>query len=187
MKTLNSLLAPVLGTTLLAAIALNSQAQSPQETLQLKMKISTVTTNENGGFVKATLTDKSISKDCISELGLTNKPPLVLAYTVGGDLNGDIIEVVNSATGERLCQKLRLLFPLTLSNGSGTEVQQLVYVFSDQQSENVGCGLVTRRTLKNNRTAITGTLNFYVLPEGTNGLMICKATFNTTKPLSTNP
>lgn len=181
MKNPKLLLAAIIG----FMFALGIAGASAQERLQLNFHATCVRTNDSGGLVKRLVSDKTLVRECISDLALTNKQHLVLAYTVGGDMNGDVIEVVNPKTGASACRKLRLLFPMTLSNGDGTVVTQLVYVFGEQQSENVGSGVVTRRTLRNNKVQVTGTLNFYILPEGTNSLEICRASFNTTKPLPT--
>ncbi|HLP78235.1 MAG TPA: hypothetical protein VK327_15120 [Candidatus Paceibacterota bacterium] len=179
MKHPKLLLALVLG----VVCAVHSTSISAQERLQLNFQATCLATNDFGDLVKSRVTDKSWVRACVSDLAITNKQSLALAYTVGGDYNGDVIEVVNRDTGAQMCRKLRLLFPMTLSKGDGSEVNQLVYVFGEQQSENVGCGMITRRILRNNRTVVSGTLNFYVLPEGTNGLRLCRASFKTLNPL----
>ncbi|MBC8095546.1 MAG: hypothetical protein H7Y43_07020 [Akkermansiaceae bacterium] len=177
MKSPKLLMAAVLGARFFGAASANAQ-----ERFQLKLRAARVGTNAAGAILKATLSEKTLVQQCVADLGITNRPPLVLAYTVGADLNGDAIEVVNRTTGEARCRKLRLLFPDTLSNGDGSYTQQFVNVFLPEPGDPIGSGIVTRKVLKNNRVFISGQINFRML-EGTNGLRIYNATFESIRPL----
>jgi hypothetical protein len=178
MKSPKLLLVAILGLAVLSATAAPGQ-----EKFQIHYRATVKGTNDSGRIVKARQTERSLIKECATDEGITNRRPLVLAYHVGGDLNGDVIEVINKNTGEVHCQKLRLLFPLTFTNGDESEIHQFVYVFSDQQSESVGSGMVTRKALRHGRTLISGSINFFLLPDGTNGLRFCNAHFSGSKPL----
>jgi len=178
MKSLKSLLVALLGLAVVSATAAPGQ-----EKFQIKFHATVKGTNDSGRIIKTRQTERSLIRECAIDDGLTNRRPLVLAYDVGGDLNGDVIEVINKNTGEVHCQKLRLLFPLTFTNADESKVQQFVYVFSDQQSESVGSGIVTRKALRHGRTLIQGEINFFLLPDDTNGLRFCTARFSGSKPL----
>lgn len=178
MKSPKSLLVAILGLAVLSATAAHAQ-----EKFQIKFRATVRGTNDSGRIFKARQTERTLIRECATDEGVTNRRPLVLAYNIGGDLNGDVIEVVNKSSGEVICQKLRLLFPKTLTNGDESQVDQFVYVFTDQQSESVGSGIVTRKALRHGRTLISGSINFFLLPDGTNGLRFCTANFSGTRPL----
>lgn len=173
----------MLGLAILSTTALSTTAAQAQEKFQIHFRATLTTTNDSGRIIKKRWTERTLIKQCIADQGITNHPPLVLAYNVGGDFNGDVIEVINKKTGEVLCQKLRLLFPQTLINGGENQVHQSLFVFTDQQSDSVGSGIVSRKLLRHNRTLIDGSVNFFLLPDGTNGLQLVKAHFTGSKPL----
>jgi hypothetical protein len=175
MKSLKQLILILTGAVLAVSAA------NAQERYQLQFRGSAYSTNESGELSKSTFTHNTLIQDCIRDLGLTNNPKLLLVYNLNADLNGDIIEVIGNRTGQVFCQKLRLLFPVTLSNGDGSDVTQLVYVFPDSSSEEVGRGIVHKSISPNGKTRISGNLNFHLPADGTNSVRICNASFNTSR------
>jgi hypothetical protein len=173
------LTASVIGLVLMAFTA------SGQEKYQLQFRGSCTSTNESGDLLKEKITHKTLIQECIADLGLTNKPKLALVYHVNADFNGDIIEVSDSQTGDFLCQKMRLLFPITMESGDGSEMHQLIEVFAPGGNDPVGHGFVTKRISSNGKVKISGNLTFSLPAEGSRPLRICTATFNSSKLITT--
>ena len=177
MKALNQLAAIVLG------LVLGASTTYSQEQYSIEFTGYSVSTNENGALVKRPLNNQAFYRECIADLGITNKPKLSLVYNVGADFNGDVMEVRRTRDGELLCQKLRLLFATSVSNLNGTETHQHVHVFTMEPGDPIGEGKVVRKTTKG-RTQINGELVFMLPAEGTNSLKICRATFHSIRRIN---
>jgi hypothetical protein len=177
-------------TSVCAAILLLTLSGSAQELLQLKFQGKCLGTNESGQIVKQNVNNTSILKEFADRNGITNLSSLALVYHVAGDERGDVIEVVNAATSEIVWQVYGLLFPVDLPSGDGSQLSRFVYMYNDQQSVSMGSGMLKERISldrhgKTNRS-ITGDLQFYLLPDSSNGLRTCTATISASKIFTTN-
>jgi|GEM_PF-6313904 hypothetical protein len=178
MKTLRQL---ALG--LLSIALLSSVTHAQENRYQLQFRGTAVSTNEFGDYSKQTINQNTLIAECVSDLALTNKPKLMLVYHENADFNGDVIEVIGSKTGQVFCQKLRLLFPASMSNPSGSEVTQFVYVFPVNGNDAIGQGVITKKTNKG-KTRINGQLIYLLPPDGNNPVKIINATLNSSKQVN---
>jgi hypothetical protein len=161
-----------------------------QELLQLKLQVKALSTNEAGRLVKQNINNETLLRDFADSNGITNLNSLALVYHVAGDERGDVIEIVDTTTGNLLSQVFGLLFPVDLPTGDGSQLSRFVYLYNDQQSVSMGSGMLRERIAltkqgNTNRT-INGELQFYLLPDATNGLRMCTGTINASKLFSTN-
>ncbi|HYG22876.1 MAG TPA: hypothetical protein VEH04_08845 [Verrucomicrobiae bacterium] len=172
-----------LAAALIALIATGLAAQAQQERFEIELRGAYWTTNDAGNMVRQIVTHNTYKRECIVDLGITNRIRTMLVYHAGADFNGDIIEVVQRGNDQVLCQKLRLLFPTTLANNSGSEVRKLVRVFTVGGNDHVGEGLVTRKVTRNGRVLLGGDITFELPADGTNGVRLCRVRFNSVRQL----
>lgn len=179
MNTLKQLAVTILA-TLLTTGALHAQ----QERFEIELRGTSWTTNESGGLVRSTINQNTYIRECIRDLGLTNRPRMMLVYHAGADFNGDYIEVAHRNSGETRCLKLRLLFPSELSNNDGSHIRKKINVFTPAGNDHVGEGFVTRKVTRNGRVRLTGEILFELPADGVNGRRLVRATFNSVRHLN---
>ena len=162
-----------------ALLSYSASAQPSADTAPIRFSATCRSVNDSGKIVTRNVSNNTLIRDCARENDVTNRAPLRLVYHFGGDQNGDTIEVVHRKTGEVICTKFKLLFAQeSLSNDDGSETVQLVKVFSDSQSEEVGTAVIRKITNANGKVRLTGTLNYFIPVDGTNSAQICTGTFS---------
>lgn len=176
MKSLKQLAIGLLGVVLTV-----SAAHGQENKYQLQFRGTSVSTNEAGELSRRTITQNTLVSECIADMGLTNKPKLMLIYHENADFNGDVIEVIGSRTGQLFCQKLRLLFPTTISSFDGADVTQIVSVFPADGNDAIGQGYINKKVSANGKGRISGELIYTLPAQGTNALQLCTASFNTSR------
>ncbi|HET7624361.1 MAG TPA: PepSY domain-containing protein [Verrucomicrobiae bacterium] len=186
MKPKNILISACAG---LLFASLTATAQETPEMLNLRIRGSCQTTNENGNLIKQPLSNRTILREWADKNGVTNRHSLALVYHVKGDERGDVIEIVDAHTGEILQPWLGIFFPVELSNPDDTKTVRLSELFNSQQSTEMGFATLKDRPTNKKHAdhIISGDLNFYLTPDKTNGLRICAAKIMTLKTFTPKP
>src|SRR5262245_36809112 len=188
-------LVTTLGIFALGTAALRAQ-EAQGELLQLRFVGSCRTTNESGVIINQAVNNRSLLKDYADVHTFTNANTLALVYHSQGDERGDVIQIVNSRTGEILADVIALFFSIDLPAGDGSQVAKEVSLFNSQQSFAIGSGMLKEQLLNKKGAPdhrVTGTLQYYLLPAADDGLRLCTATINAARtfvprspPVSTN-
>jgi hypothetical protein len=160
--------------------ALLCYSASAQDSAQIRFSAACRTLNGAGNIVRKNISNQTLIRECATDNNVTNRHPLELVYHFNGDQNGDTIEVVNRKTDAVVCTKFKLLFPMEMiSNDDGSETVQLLKVFGDQQSEEIGTAVVRKTTNAKGKVRVSGSINYFMLGDSeTNSPSICTGTFN---------
>jgi hypothetical protein len=174
----------------IAGLLLFAVCGNAQDLLSVTFHATCFTTNDAGDALTKIIDNRSILKQVADDNSITNKKDLVLVYHVAGDMNGDTIEAIDRSTGALVQQKYRLLFPMVIPSADGVNGSQFTGVFPDQQPDSVGTAVISQHTTFDRngnmrKSVYQGSINYYVLPNGTNGLIFCTGTFTTGKAVTT--
>ncbi|HLP77399.1 MAG TPA: hypothetical protein VK327_10835 [Candidatus Paceibacterota bacterium] len=150
-----------------------------QELYQLKFGGKSSSVNSSGDEKTTSISDRTLVRDWSQRAGIPYNKNLVLAFHRNVDSRGDAIEVVDKKTGETVTTVAPLFFPETAASTTsrGVAERHFAYVYNLYQSDySRGTAVMNENTsVKNgvtNRFVMTGEMQWYVLPEGTNGLRI---------------
>jgi hypothetical protein len=177
---------------LLTSALLCSIAANAQEVLQLKFTAKCQSTNDAGRLIKENVNNKTILQAYADQNGITNLNSLALVYAVNGDERGDVIQVVDAYTGAALSHIYGLFFAVDLPTvEDGSRFSRFAYMFNTQQSYEMGSALLSERIKidkqgNTNRT-VNGNIQFYLTPDGTNGLRLCSGTISAGKAFTLSP
>jgi hypothetical protein len=163
-----------------------------QEVLQLKVNVKCQSTNDIGEPVKQKISNQTLLQGYADQHGLTNLNSIALVYAVNADERGDVIQVVDAYTGAVLSQLYGVFFPLDLPTATdGSQFSRFAYLYNSQQSYEMGSALLSERikTDKHGNTnrTVNGDIQFYLTPEGTNGLRLCSGTISAGKAFTLKP
>lgn len=168
----------------LCVVAANGQG-TPQEMLQVKFDGVCRGTNDAGDYIRELVNNKSLLRDYAEQNGITNRRSIDLVYLPKGDERGDVIAVVDANTGAVLFHEFALFFSKDLPTADGSQISKFAYIFNHQTSDSIGSAMLRELLLDRRGNAIhiiTGNLQFFLPPDGTNGLRLCTATVTTGKP-----
>ena len=151
------------------------------------------TTDSGGKIVPKAISNKSLLQDYAAAHGVTNTSGLSLAYHVGGNDLGDMIDVINLSDGASVATIFGLYFGedfgrMGLLSKSGKQMKRIEYVYTDQNSHSLGSVLLTDYYFfdsdgHTNNTLILGQMQYLILPNATHtNVQICSGSFTTTKP-----
>ena len=171
--------------------ALNTRAQSE---LSLTFRGTCLQTNAAGKIVTSRISNQTLLSEAAQAGGRTDTKGLALVYHIQGSSFGDTIDVVATTNGAVLRTVFGLYFGddqglgrYALTNGPGTEVHRIDYIYTDQSSHSLGASLTVKKYLTTPggavRTSISGQMEWLVTPDGTNGTKVCSGTFVTGKVL----
>lgn len=184
-KQLLSLKAGLLLTA--CAVALGAGAQ---DKYQLRFNGRSSSVNSSGVESTKVITEKTLVRDWSRRAGVTNSNNLVLALHRNVDSRGDAIEVVDRKTGDTITTVAPLFFTESAvsSSGKGTVEKRFAYVYNLYHAEfSRGTAILNENTSikngKTNRFLVSADMQWYEVPEGTNGLRIDSGTFKTLKKL----
>ncbi|HYG23110.1 MAG TPA: hypothetical protein VEH04_10030 [Verrucomicrobiae bacterium] len=149
------------------------------------------TVDSSGKAVRRAINDRTLILEWAGRAGVTNYRNLVLAFHPNVDARGDSIEIVNARTGAHVTTVFPLFFPETaaVTTRNGTVERRFAYVYNLYQAEfSRGTAILTEQALVNkqgrtNRFIVSGQMQWYQLPEGSNNLRFCSGTFKVNKPI----
>jgi len=150
------------------------------------------TTNSQGKIISRPSNNKTWLQDFASQNGLATNG-LALAYHLNGDVNGDLIEVVNTATGD-LITPLYGLYKTTsdgrtfLTNNNASQVRAITFVYGNQLSHSVGSVLVNEKYFMDpngntNRAVLQWQMHFILIATNSQPMTIYSGTFVTGKAI----
>jgi hypothetical protein len=177
--------------SLLAAVAIGVNPAQAQDRYRLTFKGTASSVDASGNENVRSITDKALIQEWAGRAGTTDFKNLALAFHRDVDGRGDAIEIVNRKDGSFVTTVFPLYFPQSASvtTPKGTTQKRFAYVFNLHQAEfSRGTAVLNQQTIVNkkgqtNRFVTTGEMQWYQLPEGTNGLRICSGTFKVSKPI----
>jgi hypothetical protein len=153
-------------------------------------------TNAAGKFVTTRISNQTLLMEAAQAGGRTDTKGLALVYHFNGSSFGDTIDVINVTNGIAYKSLFGFFFgdsaPLgrvALTNGPGTEVHRIDYIYTDQNSHSLGASLSTQRfpaatgATGTMHPSISGQMEWLITPDGTNASKLCTGTFTTGKVL----
>lgn len=175
---------------LLTTLALGLGAQA-QNLYQLHFKGTSSTLDSSGKEVVTRITDKTLIHDWAAKVGASDFRNLILVLHRDVDSRGDTIEVVNKKTKEWVTTAFPLFFPesTSITTPKGTIEKRFAYVYNLNHSEfSRGTAIMDQQTVVNkkgqtNRFVVKAEMQWYEVPEGTNGFRINSGTFKAGKQL----
>ena len=176
------------------ALVFTALSARTQEELSVTIRATCLQTNAAGKFVTTRINNQTLLMEAALAGGRTDTKGLALVYHFQGSSFGDTIDVVNVTNGIAYKTLYGFFFgdsaPLgriALTNGPGTEVHRIDYIYTDQNSHSLGASLTTQRFPAGQggttRPSITGQMEWLVTPDGTNATKLCTGTFMTGKVL----
>jgi len=157
-------------------------------------------TNATGNIVATPITDQTLLADRAHAGGITDLSTVAIVYHIGGDPKGDTVEII-STNGTKLAFEFGFWFGSdpslgrsALTSGNGNEVRRVdpLYtlensIYTHSNPDSIGSAFVTKRFLTdtngNTLARIEGTMSWGVVPQGTNGTIMCIGHFTLGKPL----
>lgn len=184
--------------TMLGLLVFSIQVRA-QNIYQVQFRGTAQTTNDAGDIVARPINNNTLIQDAATKTGATNTQSLQLVYHINGTENsgtfGDTIEVLNTSTHTTIYTNFSFFsgstFGQQLVNTDETQAVRLCDVFTPQATslsgEDEGTALINQRAIMKNgqlkKLITSGTVLFFIAPEGTNGESICNATFNISKAI----
>lgn len=177
---------------LVLLLALSGWCTAEAQSLhRLTFKGTSRTVDSTGASITRRITDASLVREWAGRAGVTNFKHLVLAFQPDVDSRGDSIQVVNAKTGQFVTTAFPLFFPETAAAATPRQRKEkrFAYVFNLYQAEvSRGTAILTEQAFINkqgrtNRFVVSGEMQWYQLPEGTNALRFCSGTFKVNKPI----
>lgn len=182
-----------------AGLVMSASAQQYIE-YQFVFRGTAYTTNETGNIVATPITDQTLLADRAAGGGITDLSTVAIVYHINGDPKGDTVEVV-STNGTSLAFEFGFWFGSdsslgrsALTSGNSNEVRRVDYLYTLENStythsnpDSIGAAFTTKRFLTdtngNTNPTIEGTMTWGVVPQGTNGTIMCTGHFTLGKPM----
>jgi len=169
MKKQNLLIVTAVASLLTSLGLQSSRAQ------QFKAVLSAVciSTNQEGGLVYRSFSNRNLIHDCAEEQGITNLTGLRLVF----DLGNNALEVVRGTNQTAICTPLTFQDTVSLPNTNKTKVELLAAVFVETNTVASGTLAATERFSygsSNQLTGfrLTGRIQYSVAASGTNSAKI---------------
>jgi hypothetical protein len=158
-------------TVLFASFGL--QARSAQELFKAAFSAICVSTNQGGGLVYRSISNRNLIRDCAAEQGLTNLAGLRLVF----NLSNNALEIVRGTNQTLVCTPLTFEDTVSLANTNKTKVELLASVFVETNNVASGTLAATERFVygsSNQLTGfrLTGRIQYSVAASGTNSAKI---------------
>ena len=179
------------GRAILLLLLTIGAAANGQTLYKLTFKGTSSTLDASGNAVDQRLDNKALIRQWAGHVGVSNFTGLQLVFHRHADSNdGDAIEVVRK-DGSLVVTAFPMTFPepAVETSTKGSLERRFAYVYNLNHSEfSRGTVIMNEVTSinkqgKTNRFAVTGEMQWYEVPEGTNGLRICSGTFKAGKAL----
>lgn len=179
-----------LSTVLAAALLAGGFSAAGQDLYKLKFKGTRGSLDGAGNAQEERLDNKTLIREWAARAGVTDVSGLQLVFHRNADANGgDAIEVVDR-DGSVVVTAFPMTFPepAKASAKKGIIESRFAYVYNLYHSEfSRGTVIMNRVTTLDKqgglkRFAVKGEMQWYEVPEGTNGLRICAGTFKAGKP-----
>lgn len=173
-------------------MALSASAQTE---FQLTLKAMAYQTNAAGKIVTSRIINKNVLQQAAQSAGLTNfnLKNLALVYHLQGSTFGDTIDVVSTTNGAVVSTPFGLFFGqdatlgrTALTNGQNTEVIQIDYVYTPQNTHSMGAAFVTKKlpTRAHAIPSYSGPIEWLFIGNGSNTITtVNQGSFTTGKAL----
>jgi hypothetical protein len=167
---------------LIGLIAINGLTLNARDLYRLSWKGRCYTTDANGKVVAARYSQKDIIAKCAADNGISDTRNLALVYVA----NEQDIEVIDTTTGETICEILQLeVKQVEVASSDGTQVRRQAFIFNEQHAEALGSifgSETSRRDANDNLVRFTYRGNFvFAIPEDGK---VCAGTFSTGKRIA---
>jgi len=170
----------------------NNPPPSPTEYLWTFSGLS-CETNGAGKIVAKPISEKTMLAEAAAAAGVSSEG-MVLVYHINGSSFGDTVDIVRRTNGAVLQNLFGYFFGydnalgrISLTNGAGSQVKEIDYIYTSQNSHSLGDSFTTKLFTTNRNKTVTelvdGPMNWLVTPEGNNGVKVCNGHFTTGKPL----
>jgi hypothetical protein len=164
-----------------------------QTEFQISLKGTAYQTNSNGKIVSSRVNNQTLIDQAAAANGVSNKS-LLLVYHIQGSTFGDTIDVVNASNGSVVSTPLGLYFGqdvtlgrTALTNANNTQVIELDYVYTPQNTHSMGAAFVTKRfpatATANSHPSMIGQIHWLVVGDATNTTQLVTGTFVVGKSL----
>jgi hypothetical protein len=168
-----------------ACLVLSANAQAQQWRLSFNARCTV--TNNAGNFSVRPVTDQTLIRQCLQDSGISpvNARQYALVYSLGADMNGDLIQVVNATNGVVVCTPFRVLFQEGFSNRRGNVTERLGFLYKGAGGDAIGS--VVLRTVSargsggGTRTVISGQMQYLDDVYQAGRLGVCTGRFHTTQ------
>ena len=176
----------------LSLLALGLFSANAQFEFKVIFRGASYQTNGNGLVFSTPITEQTILQAAAQAGGITDLSTLALVYHVQGSSFGDTIDVVNATNGIAYKTVFGFFFGddpslnrVAITNGTGTEVLRVDYIYTDQNSHSMGAAFVTKNYSPGGQqlTSVTGRMQWIVNPISPAGTKVCYGSFTATNPL----
>ncbi len=167
---------------LLCLSLISTLSASAQSRFHFSFQGTCWTTNAEGQMYPRPANNRTWLQDYAAANGITDLKSISLVYHVNADARGDAIEIINPTTGATVDTFLALFFGESLdrqalTNGDGSEIRRVDYIYNHQISHSIGSSLLHQRTYVDARGATNTTIQcqmqYILLPDATHGTTVC--------------
>src|SRR5262249_19835180 len=138
MKTRERLIVTAVGILLTAS---GLQPSSAQDHFKAVLSATCISTNQAGGLVYRSFSNRNLIRDCAAENGITNLTGLKLVYSI----TNNALEVVTGTNETVVCTPLAFQDIVSLPNTNKTKVEVLAAVFVQANKVSSGTLAATER------------------------------------------
>jgi len=173
----------------------NSSTNTPPSPTEFLWTFSGLSyeTNAAGNIIAKTISDKTMLAEAVAAANVSAEGKAVV-YHINGSSFGDTVDIVSRTNGEVLQTLFGYFFGddaslgrMAITNGKSTQVKEIDYIYTGQNSHSLGASLTSKTYVTNRNKTVDlvaeGPMHWLINPDGTNGARICTGTFITGKPL----